>query len=134
MAEEKDQTEASWGDLPLPDEYPKPYTEDTDGLNGEAGEDAPATTTTKESPKDQAAKGYPKLLQMLKAAESRWTPQGRDRDGAEASESETGEPVAEARKTDMVSKDIDPHITFRCICVCTPQEAWICMHLGCQLF
>lgn len=105
MAEEKDQTGASL-DLPLPDEYPEPHAEDTAGLNGGMVEDAPAATT-EESPKDQSAKCSPKLLQMLKAAESRWTPLGQDRDGEEASESEAGELVAEARRTDMVRKDTD---------------------------
>lgn len=101
MAEEKDQTGASWEDRPLPDEYPEPHMEDTAELNGEAGEDASAAT--EESAKDQSVKCSPNLLLMLKAAESRWTPQGRDSDGAEASE--TAELVAEALKTDMVSED-----------------------------
>ncbi|XP_044048869.1 S-adenosylhomocysteine hydrolase-like protein 1 isoform X4 [Siniperca chuatsi] len=93
MAKEKDQTGASW---PLPDEFPKPHMEDRAVLNGEAVEDASATR--EESTKDQSVKCNPNLLQMLKAAESRWTPQGRDRDDAEA---ETGELVTEALKTNM---------------------------------
>lgn len=90
MAEEKEQTGASWEDLPLPDDYPEPHMEDKAVLNGEA-----------EGDKDQVVKCSPNLLQMLKAAESRWTPQDRDRAGV----SGTGEPVTEALKTDMVSKD-----------------------------
>ncbi|XP_028263375.1 adenosylhomocysteinase 3-like isoform X3 [Parambassis ranga] len=41
----------------------------------------------------------PNLLQMLKAAETRWTPQSRDK--AEASEAGAGKLVTEALKTDM---------------------------------
>ncbi len=120
MAEEKDLTGDSWEDRPLPDEYPEPHIEDRAELNGEAGE---------ESTKDQSVKCSPNLLQMLKAAESRWTPQGHDKDGAEASE--TGGLVTEALKTDMVSKDTAALPDFRsthfiyktCICTRTPQEA-----------
>ncbi|XP_041794069.1 S-adenosylhomocysteine hydrolase-like protein 1 isoform X2 [Chelmon rostratus] len=97
MAEGKDQTGASWEDLPLPDEYPEPHTEEKVVLKAEAEEDVSAPAAEK-SAKDQPTKGSPNLLQMLKAAESRWTPQGQDRN---REESETGELVAEARKTDM---------------------------------
>ncbi|XP_068168683.1 S-adenosylhomocysteine hydrolase-like protein 1 isoform X2 [Antennarius striatus] len=86
MAEEKSQTAASWENNPLPDVYPESHKED-----GEA--QAPDTKT------GQSENYSPKLLKMLKAAESRWTPQDRDRDEEEAPESEAG--VAEARKTDM---------------------------------
>lgn len=98
MAEEKEQTGASW------DENSEPQTEDRAATDEEAGEDA-STTTGGESTKEQAEKCSPNLLQMLKAAESRWTHQGRDRDKVEASE--TGELVAEAQKTDMVSEHTD---------------------------
>lgn len=122
MAEERNQTGASWEDLPLPDEYPEPHTEEgRAGMNEEAEEDA-SVTTTGDSTKDQSEKCSPNLLQMLKAAESRWTPQGRDRDGEEASE--TGELVAEAQRTDMVSKDTDQDIIYNMyICKRGPQEA-----------
>lgn len=122
MAEDKNQTGASWEDLPLPDEYPEPHMEEGRvGMNEEAEEDA-SVTTTGESTKDQFEKCSPNLLQMLKAAESRWTPQGRDRDGAEVSE--TGELVAEARRTDMVSKDTDQEVIYNMyICKCGAQEA-----------
>lgn len=122
MAEEKNQTGASWEDLPLPDEYPEPHMEEgRAGMNEEAEEDA-SVTTTGESTKDQSEKCSPNLLQMLKAAESRWTPQGRDRDGTEASE--TVELVAEARRADMVSKDTDQDIICNMyICKRGPQEA-----------
>nr|XP_046250520.1 S-adenosylhomocysteine hydrolase-like protein 1 isoform X2 [Scatophagus argus] len=96
MAEEKKQTGASREDLPLP-ELP---TEDRAVLNGEAEQD-PSVAATEESTMDQSAKCGPNLLEMLKAAENRWTPQGRDGDRTEASESEAGELVAEAQKTDM---------------------------------
>ncbi|XP_069018583.1 S-adenosylhomocysteine hydrolase-like protein 1 isoform X1 [Embiotoca jacksoni] len=99
MAEEKQQTGASWEILALPDEYPEPHQEDRAEISGEAGEDVCAAPEA--STKDQPVKGSPNLLQMLKAAESRWTPQGLDRDGAETSETGTGELIAEALKTDM---------------------------------
>lgn len=121
MAEEKDQTGASWENL---DEYSKQDTKDGAVINEE--EDT-SVTTTGESTKDQSEKCVPNLLQMLKAAESRWTPQCRDRDRVEASESETGGLVAEALKTDMVSKDTDQDVIYICIymtyiCKRGPQE------------
>ncbi|XP_035012103.1 S-adenosylhomocysteine hydrolase-like protein 1 isoform X2 [Hippoglossus stenolepis] len=89
MAEEQDHTGSPWEDLPLTKDYPELRA----GLNGEMGEeDAPGST-------DQAGKCGPNLLQMLKAAESRRSPQGQDRDGDEASGA--GELVTEALKTDM---------------------------------
>lgn len=106
MTEEKQQTRASWEDLTLPDEYPQPHTE----LNGKAGQDVAAAT--KERSKDPAVKCSPNLLQMLKAAESRWTPQGQDREGAEVTEAGTGELVTEALKTDMVSMDVSSFPDF----------------------
>ncbi|XP_069557938.1 S-adenosylhomocysteine hydrolase-like protein 1 isoform X1 [Brachyistius frenatus] len=99
MAEEKQHTGASWEILALPDEYPEPHQEDRAEISGEAGEDVCAAPEA--STKDQPVKGSPNLLQMLKAAESRWTPQGPGRDGAETSEAGTGELIAEALKTDM---------------------------------
>lgn len=94
MTEEKEQTGASWENLPLPDEYPEPHQDDKAVLNG----DSPVNTAG-ENTRDRSEKGSPDLLQMLKAAESRWTPHARDRDGPEASR----ELVAEAQRTDMVS-------------------------------
>ncbi|KAF3854673.1 hypothetical protein F7725_022728 [Dissostichus mawsoni] len=79
MAEEIDQT------LPLPDEYPEPCE---DVVNGDEEE---------ENNKHQSVKCSPNLLQMMKAAESRKTPQSRDRDREEAS----GTEETEAQKTDM---------------------------------
>ncbi|KAI3371429.1 hypothetical protein L3Q82_024030 [Scortum barcoo] len=97
MAEEKDKAEASMEDKPLPDEYPELYVEKRVELNGKDGEDASAAT--EESNKHQFVKCSPNLLQMLKAAESRCTPQGHNRDGAETSE--IAQPVTEALKTNM---------------------------------
>lgn len=94
MAEKKEQTGASWENLPLPDEYPEPHQDDKAVLNG----DSPANTTG-ESTEDRSEKGSPDVLQMLKAAESKWTPHAQDTDGPEASR----ELVAEAQRTDMVS-------------------------------
>ncbi|XP_068579020.1 S-adenosylhomocysteine hydrolase-like protein 1 isoform X2 [Cebidichthys violaceus] len=96
MAEERDQTGASWEDMPLPDEYPEPHV-----VNGMAEE---------ENTKHQSVKCSPNLLQMLKAAESRRTPQGRDRDGAEVSGTE--ELVTEALKTDMQIQFTDQNQDF----------------------
>eukprot|EP00064_Thunnus_orientalis_P012607 superscaffoldBa00001954_g12642 len=95
MAEEKQQTGTSREDLTLPDEYPPPLTE----LDGEAGQDVSAAT--EENSKDQEVKCSPNVLQMLKAAESRRTPQGQDREGEEVTEAGTEELVTEALKTDM---------------------------------
>lgn len=128
MAEGKDQTGASWEDLPLPDEYPEPHTEEKVVLKAEAEEDVSAPAAEK-SAKDQPTKGSPNLLQMLKAAESRWTPQGQDRN---REESETGELVAEARKTDMVSEDADQDILYNmCACKWAPHKACTCIHSDC---
>ncbi|XP_078112874.1 S-adenosylhomocysteine hydrolase-like protein 1 isoform X4 [Sander vitreus] len=92
MAEERDQTGASRGDLPQPDEYSEPHLEDGAVLNGEAKE---------KTTKHKSVKCNLNLLQMLKAAE-RWSPpQSRDRYGAEESEEGTGELVTEALKTGM---------------------------------
>ena len=98
MEEEKEQTGASW------DEKSEGQRGDRAVTDEEAGGDA-STTTTGESIKEQAEKCSPNLLEMLKAAESRRTHLGRDRDTAETSE--PGEPVAEAQKTDMVSEHTD---------------------------
>lgn len=99
MAEEKEQMRASSEELALPDEYPPPHTE----LNGKEGQDVSAAT--EEKSKDQEVKCSPNVLQMLKAAESRSTPQGQDREGEEVTENGKGELVTEALKTDMVSTD-----------------------------
>ncbi|XP_062245563.1 S-adenosylhomocysteine hydrolase-like protein 1 isoform X1 [Platichthys flesus] len=89
MAEEQDHTGPPSEDLHLTQDYPELRA----GLNGEM-EDGGAPGST-----DQAGKCGPNLLQMLKAAESRRSPQGQDRDGDEASGA--GELVTEALKTDM---------------------------------
>ncbi|XP_034541767.1 S-adenosylhomocysteine hydrolase-like protein 1 [Notolabrus celidotus] len=94
MTEGHEQTGASLEDLSLPDEFPEPHTDHRSKLNEEEEERASPN-------KDQSVKCSPDLLRMLKAAESRRAALGRDRDGAEASQSETGELVAEALKTDM---------------------------------
>uniref|UniRef100_A0AAQ5YQE1 S-adenosyl-L-homocysteine hydrolase NAD binding domain-containing protein n=1 Tax=Amphiprion ocellaris TaxID=80972 RepID=A0AAQ5YQE1_AMPOC len=99
MAEEKTQTGGSWEDLSQPDDSPEPHVEDRDELNGEPGEDE--STAAEENTKDQQDKSSPDLLQMLKAAESRWTPQDQDGDGPEAPRAGTDELVTEALKTDM---------------------------------
>lgn len=97
MAEEENPTAASWENKPLPDDYPEPHEEE-----GEEGEEETPATDTGESTKCQSENYSSKLLQMLKTAENRRTTQDQDRDEKEAPESEAG--VAEARKTDMVSR------------------------------
>lgn len=99
MAEEKEKTRASCEDLTLPDEYPPPHTE----LDGAA---------TEENSKDQEVKCSPNVLQMLKAAESRCTPQGQDKEGEEVTEDGKGELITEALKTDMVSTDDSSLLDF----------------------
>ncbi|XP_062276189.1 S-adenosylhomocysteine hydrolase-like protein 1 isoform X1 [Scomber scombrus] len=88
MAEEKEQMRASCEYLTLTDEYPPPHTE----LDGPA---------TEENSKYQEVKCSPNVLQMLKAAESRCTPQSQDKEGEEMTEDGKGELVTEALKTDM---------------------------------
>lgn len=114
MAEERDQTGSSWEGMPLSEDYPGPHMENGAAPNGEAERDVPGPT-------DQAGKCGPNLLQMLKAAESRWTCQGRDGDGADTSW--TGELVTEALKTDMVSKDTAKCLTPQVNDWLTPQAA-----------
>ncbi|XP_028263373.1 S-adenosylhomocysteine hydrolase-like protein 1 isoform X1 [Parambassis ranga] len=87
MAEKANQKRGPWEDLFLPDEYPDPHMENEGQLNEDT-----------EGEKDLASCS-PNLLQMLKAAETRWTPQSRDK--AEASEAGAGKLVTEALKTDM---------------------------------
>lgn len=87
MAEKAKQTRGFWKDLSLPDEYPDPHVEDKTQLNEDTEGDRASCSRN--------------LLQMLKAAEHRWTPQSRDKAGA--SEAGTGTLVTEALKTDMVS-------------------------------
>nr|XP_020469343.1 adenosylhomocysteinase 2-like [Monopterus albus] len=94
MAEEKEQIGASWEDLSLPDDYPEPNVEDKAGLNEDTDKDTSATT--KESTKGHAIKCSPKLLHMLKAAESRWTRPGRNRAQLKA-----GELLSESLRTDV---------------------------------
>lgn len=118
MAEAEDQTGVSLEDMPLPDEYPEPHTDDKAVVNEVAEREASETAA------DQSEKGSPNLLQMLKAAENRWTPQGRDKDGPQESQPETGEPVVEAQRTDMVSKVTDQDsVNNMYICKRDPQEA-----------
>lgn len=101
MAKEKNQIGASWEDLALPDDFPEPCVDgDRAEVNEDEGEDAQAAG--EEGTKDRPVKFNPKLLEMLKAAESRWTPQSRDTEKAEPSETGT---VTEALKTNMVSKN-----------------------------
>lgn len=118
MAEEK---HGVYSEEPPP-EYPGPYVEDREELNGDAGD---------EGANDQTVKCSPNLLQMLKAAESRWTDQSRDRERGDLSESltgerenalETGELVTEALKTDMVSLSTLSTSHYR-LSMCKPQEA-----------
>lgn len=118
MAEAEDQTGASLDDTPLPDEYPEPHAEDKAMVNEVAEREASETAA------NQSEKGSPNLLEMLKAAENRWTPQGRYRDGLQESQSETGEPVVEAQRTDMVSKVTEQDsVNNMYICKRDPQEA-----------
>ncbi|XP_037538733.1 S-adenosylhomocysteine hydrolase-like protein 1 [Nematolebias whitei] len=99
MAKEKNQIGASWEDLALPDEFPESCADgDKAEVKEDEGEDAHAG---EEGTKDMPVKRNPKLLEMLRAAESRWTPQSRDGEKAEPSETGTKELVTEALKTNM---------------------------------
>lgn len=94
MAEKKNGIGASLEDLALPEEYPEPYL-DGDGAQAAGQED----------PKDRAGKCSPKLLEMLRAAETKWTPQNQDREKTGALETGTKDPITEGLKTNMVSRD-----------------------------
>lgn len=74
MVDREQQTEAFWEDLPLPDQFPEPHTEASQGRVG----------GTEESIKAHPQQCSPNLLLMLKAAESWRTPLARDRDQSEA--------------------------------------------------
>lgn len=101
MADRRQQTDASWKDLPLPDQFPEPHTEGCDGPHwGKLG----GTSTSKNT--EQSAKNHPhecspNLLLMLKAAESWRMPHGRDREREETARPEL---LGEAQRTDMVSE------------------------------
>lgn len=91
--------------LGLADGYLKPLEEYRAELNGEDMESANGGT--------RESKGSPNLLQMLKAAERRRALQSRDRDRLEVSKVVTKEPVTEALKTTMVSRDSVFTITIK---------------------
>ncbi|MEQ2251332.1 hypothetical protein ILYODFUR_009874, partial [Ilyodon furcidens] len=99
MAKEKNQTRGFWEDLVLTDEFPEPCTKQRTEQNEEAEDTAAGDTG--EGAKDRAVKCSPTLLRMLKAAESRWTPQTRHRNKAAPSEMGLKETEAEALKTYM---------------------------------
>ncbi|XP_054589144.1 S-adenosylhomocysteine hydrolase-like protein 1 isoform X4 [Nothobranchius furzeri] len=100
MAKERNQIGSSWENLTFPDGYPEQYVDGGKAeINKVTGENVQAGA--EEGPKEKPVKWSPKLLQMLKAAETRWTPQDQDRDKAEASETETREAITEALKTNM---------------------------------
>lgn len=101
MAEAKQEAGGSWEDLTLPDAYPPPCTEDRAELNEKSGEKVSAAR--EESSQIPEVKSSPNLLQMLKAAESRWTPHGQDREDTVESKVVTEDVITEAVKTDMVS-------------------------------
>lgn len=96
MGEEKNHV----GDLPLADEYPEPCVDDE--LKGEEKRDISAIP--EDITGDKAEKCSPNLLEMLKAAESRRSSQDRDKDRPEANKAGTKENIAEALKTNMVSR------------------------------
>lgn len=72
-------------------------------MDGDRGGNARAAG--QEDPKDRAVKCSPKLLEMLRAAENRWTPQNRDREKTGVPETGTKGRITEALKTSMVSND-----------------------------
>ncbi|XP_041853137.1 S-adenosylhomocysteine hydrolase-like protein 1 isoform X2 [Melanotaenia boesemani] len=99
MVDEMKEIGASWEELTIPDEYLEPYVEDRAELNGSIGKDI--STATEENLKDKSVKCSPNLLQVLKAAESRWPLYSQDRDKSEAPDSGTRELITEALKTNM---------------------------------
>ncbi|KAM9753974.1 S-adenosylhomocysteine hydrolase-like protein 1 isoform 1-T1 [Menidia menidia] len=101
MAEEKKQIGDSWEDLTIPDISPEPYVK-VGAEPNEGGEE--------ESSSEKVEKCSPNLLQMLRAAESRWPTQSKDRDKTEGSE--TREMITEALKTNMQIQLNDPKQEF----------------------
>lgn len=103
MSKEKSQIGSSWEDLAFPEEIPEPFTEGRAEQEDEEEEDT-AANDSEEDVEEGAVKCRPKLLRMLEAAESRWTPQTRDRRRGEPSETGLKDSEEEAVKTNMVSK------------------------------
>ncbi|XP_056909267.1 S-adenosylhomocysteine hydrolase-like protein 1 isoform X1 [Takifugu flavidus] len=95
MADRKEQTDASWKDLPLPDQFPEPLTEGCDGPHwGKLGD----TSTSKNTEENHPHQCSPNLLLMLKAAENWRMPHSRDREREETARPEL---LGEAQRTDM---------------------------------
>lgn len=101
MADRKEQTDASWKDLPLPDQFPEPHTEGCDGPQWGTLGGTSTSENTEESAKNHPHQCSPNLLLMLKAAESWRMPPGRDREREETARPEL---LGEAQRTDMVSE------------------------------
>ncbi|CAN9499182.1 unnamed protein product [Ophioblennius macclurei] len=95
MAEEKEQTGASWEDLTV--QCPEPQVACRTGLNGESLEET--STAAGKSCQDMATKSSP-VLQMLKAAQNKSTAQDSE-ETEPPSEVGSDQLVAEALKTDM---------------------------------
>lgn len=95
MAAREEQPEAFWEDLPLPDQFPEPYTEGSHETNQRGAGGTSASANAEESIKEPPQPCSPNLLLMLKAAESWRTPHARDR-GQDPR-------VGEAQRADMVS-------------------------------
>lgn len=109
MADREEQTEASWEDLPLPDQFPEPHTE---------GEVEDPSTNTEESLQVHPQQSSPNLLLMLKAAESWKTPHARDREPGHAAAPDL---VAEAQRADLVSSstgDVNAHVVRMLMIFC----------------
>lgn len=95
MATREKQPEDFWGDLPLPNQFPDPYTEGSDETKqGNAGATL-ASVNAEESIKEHPQPCSPNLLRMLKAAESWRTPYTHDRGQDHR--------VGEAQRANMVS-------------------------------
>lgn len=108
MADREEQAEALWEDLPLPDRFPEPHAEGSDGTG--QGEVEGPSTNTEESPKAPPQQSSPNLLRMLKAAESWKAPHARDREQGHAAAAP--DLVAEAQRADLVSSstgDVNAH-------------------------
>ncbi|XP_015258866.1 PREDICTED: adenosylhomocysteinase 2-like [Cyprinodon variegatus] len=100
MSKEKSQIGSSWEDLAFPEEIPEPFTEGRAEQEDEEEEDT-AASDSEEDVEEGPEKFRPKLLRMLEAAESRWTPQTRDRRRGEPPETGLKDSEEEAVKTNM---------------------------------
>lgn len=100
MADREEQTEASWQDLPLPDQFPQPHTEGSDEAHQEKAGGTSTSVNTEERIEEQPQQCSPNLLLMLKAAQGWRSSHARDREQDHAAAPDL---AGEAQRAHMVS-------------------------------